>query len=90
MSGWDDIDKDVVCGNCYALININRYRTCRKYCDSQDLECRKAYEESGDSCKKKKKYDCDTEFDWTSDALCMCKDDSDREGIIISIMKLEM
>ena len=84
MFKWKDIDNDVVCGNCYALIKINGYGTCRKYCKELGLDCSKAYEERGDSCKKKKRYSCDTDFDWTSDALCRCKDDdADRKGIYL-------
>ena len=78
METWPDIDNGVVCGDCYALININSYGTCRAYCDSIGLQCQNAYEESGDSCTIKSDHDCDTDFDWTSDALCKCKNGNGR------------
>ena len=78
MDTWPDIDKGVICGDCYALIEINKYRTCRTYCESVGLECLTAFEESGDTCTIKSDHDCDTDFltdlvnGPTSDALCEC------------------
>ena len=76
METWPDIDNGVVCGDCYALININSYGTCRAYCESLGLQCHNAFEESDDSCTIESNHDCDTNFDWTSDALCQCKHDN--------------
>ena len=28
---WPNVDNGVICGDCFALININSYGTCRKY-----------------------------------------------------------
>ena len=79
MDTWPDVDKDAICGDCYALIEIDNYRTCRTYCESVGLECINAFEESGDSCTIKSYHDCDTTFCsdrhcdiQTSDALCQC------------------
>ena len=69
---WPDIDNGVICGECYALININSYGTCRNYCESLGLVCLNAFEERGDSCTIKSNEHCDTDFNWTSDALCEC------------------
>ena len=76
---WPDVDKGAICGDCYALIEINKYRTCRTYCESVGLECLNAFEESGDSCTIKSNHNCDTTFCSrqqcdidTSDALCKC------------------
>ena len=76
MDTWPDVDNEVTCDNCTALININSYRTCRKYCGSLNLECVNAYEEVDDDCAIETIYDCDTDFvdKGTSDALCQCKD----------------
>ena len=77
---WPDIDNGVVCGDCYALININSYGTCRTYCESIGLQCQNAYEEYGDSCTIKSLQDCDTDFNWTSDALCRCKNGNSKNA----------
>ena len=69
---WEHVYNGVICGACRALINIDRYGSCRKYCKSLGLACLNAFEESGDSCTIKSKEDCDTDFYWTSDALCEC------------------
>ena len=85
---WPDIDNGVICGECYALININSYGTCRNYCESLGLVCLKAFEESGDSCTIKSNEHCDTDFNWTSDALCECSVDTDSTGITNLRMEL--
>ena len=87
MDTWPDIDNGVICGDCYALININSYGTCRNYCESLGLACLNAFEESGDSCTIKSNKHCDTDFDWTSDALCQCTADTGSTGIINLKMK---
>ena len=76
MSTWPDIDKGVICGDCYALIKIKSYDTCRTYCGSIGLECLNAYEEINENCDIKSHHHCGTKF-WTgdintSDALCQC------------------
>ena len=80
LKTWPDVDNGVICGDCYALIKIKSYDTCRRYCDSLGLKCFKAFEESGDSCTIKRKEDCDTVFYWTSDALCQCTSDTVSRG----------
>ena len=80
MDTWPDIDNGVTCNDCTALINIEKYKTCRAYCGTLNLECRNAYEEKKDSCAIKDKYNCDTDFNWTSDALCQCKNAPSRRG----------
>ena len=85
MNKWSDIKKGVICGDCYALINIKAYRTCHKYCESLAVECLDAFEEIGDSCHIKSKHDCHTEFDWTSDALCQCTNQTTGNPGIISL-----
>ena len=65
----------------YALININRYGTCRKYCASLGLMCRNAFEEKGDSCTIESDHGCDKEFIWTSYALCQCQKGIGSAGI---------
>ena len=72
MSTWPDIDKGVICGDCYALIKIKSYATCRAYCESIGLECLNAFEEVEENCDIKSYHDCDTDFHFTSDALCEC------------------
>ena len=84
MATWPDIKEGVICGDCLALINIGSYRTCRSYCESLNISCRSAFEEIGDSCIKKIERDCDTNFNWTSDALCQCDNKTDNAGITIS------
>ena len=69
---WPHVYNGIICGDCYALIDIDRYGSCRKYCESLSLACLNAFEESGDSCTIKSKEYCDTDFYWTSDALCEC------------------
>ena len=88
VNTWPDIKDGQLCGDCYALININSYGTCRTYCQSLGLQCLKAFEESGNSCTIKYEADCDTDFDWTSDALCQCTDETDNTGNINSKMKI--
>ena len=73
MEEWPDIHKGVVCGDCYALINIQTYGTCRTYCESLGIECLDAFEDSVDSCTIKSNHDCDSDFNWTSNALCQCR-----------------
>ena len=80
METWPNIDNGVVCGDCYALIDISSQCTCRTYCDSLGLECKNANEESGYSCIIKSHHDFDTDFDWTSDALCQCKNGNGKNG----------
>ena len=75
-AAWPHVYNGIVCGDCYALIAIDRYGSCRKYCKSQGLACLNAFEESGDSCTIKSKEDCDTDFYWTSDALCECTEET--------------
>ena len=81
MDTWPDIDNGVICGDCYALINIYAYGTCRTYCKSIGLGCRNAFDDVGDSCNIKQYHgtSCDTDFNGptlkTSDALCECKND---------------
>ena len=88
---WPDVDNGCICGYCYALININNYGTCRTYCESLGLACLNAYEDVliGDCCKIKSNsdYDCDTDFYWTSDALCECTADTGSTGITNLRMK---
>ena len=77
MSTWPDIDKGVICGDCYALIKIKSYATCRTYCKSIGLECINAFEEVEENCDIKSHHNCDTDFSTepypkTSDALCEC------------------
>ena len=86
---WPDVDNGVICGYCYALININNYGTCRTYCESLGLACLNAYEDVliGDGCKIKDYYNCDTDFYWTSDALCECTVDTATTGITNLRMK---
>ena len=73
MDVWPDVDNGVICGDCFALILIESYRTCRTYCQSLGLECVNAFEDSLDSCTIKNNHNCDTNFNWTSDALCQWK-----------------
>ena len=86
---WPDVDNGYICGYCYALININNYGTCRTYCESIGLACLNAYEDVlvGDGCKIKDYYNCDTDFYWTSDALCECTVDTGSTGITNLRMK---
>ena len=88
---WPDVDNGCICGYCYALININNYGTCRTYCESLGLACLHAYEDVlvGDCCsiKSNSDYDCDTDFYWTSDALCECTVDTGSTGITNLRMK---
>ena len=72
MNTWPDIYNGIICGDCYALIKITTYQTCRKYCESIGLECRYAFEEIENDCNIKSIHDCDTNFRFTSDALCQC------------------
>ena len=78
MDTWPDIDKGVICGDCYALIKIKSYATCRTYCESIGLQCLSAFEEVKENCDIKSYHNCDTDFTTdpypkTSDALCKCK-----------------
>ena len=83
MSTWPDIDKGLICGDCYALISISSYRNCRTYCESLGLECSSAFDEMDpDSCTIESSHNCDTDFAWTSDALCQCSIGIGRAGII--------
>ena len=73
MNTWPDIDKGLICGDCYALILISKYQNCRRYCESLDLECSSAFDEvDPDTCTIETSHNCDTDFAWTSDALCQC------------------
>ena len=87
MNVWPDVKNGMICGECYALININSYGTCRAYCESIGLACLNAFEESGDSCTIKSNENCDTDFDWTSDALCQCTSDTGSTYITNSRLK---
>ena len=87
---WPDVDNGVICGDCLALVNIGSYRTCHAYCESFNISCRSAFEEIGDSCTTKKERNCDTDFDWTSDALCQCKNKTGNTGITIFIIFEDM
>ena len=75
-AAWPHVYDGIVCGDCFALIDIDRYGSCQKYCESLGLACLNAFEESGDSCTIKSKEDCDTDFYWTSDALCECTEET--------------
>ena len=86
MESLPDIDNGVVCGDCYdryALIRISTHRTCRVYCESLGFECLHAFEDSLNSCTIQSNHDCDTHFDWTSDALCQCNHGTATTGISI-------
>ena len=83
---WPDVD-DVICGYCYALIHINNYGTCRTYCESLGLACLNAFDEILDGCSIKAEYNCDTDFYWTSDALCQCTVDTGSTDITNIRMK---
>ena len=89
MNTWPDVKKGVICGDCYALISISSYRNCRTYCDSLDLECSSAFDEvDPDTCNIETSHDCDTDFAWTSDALCQCSIGMSRTGIIEMYSKI--
>ena len=86
MDMWPDVYDDVICGDCYALIRIKKYRTCRTYCESVGLECLNAFEEDNGSCTVESIHNCDTDFDLeveTSDALCQCRNVTVPAGISI-------
>ena len=84
MAIWPDIKKGVICDDCVALINIGNYSTCHAYCESFGIQCRSAFEEIGDSCTMKNERACDTNFNWTSDAICHCKNKTRNAGTTIS------
>ena len=90
MDTWPDIDNGVICGDCLALIKINSHVTCRKYCESIGHACRNAFEASGNSCTIKSNQDCDTDFGWTSNALCYCTFGTDDTGITNLMMQPQL
>jgi len=62
------------CGNsCEVLANIEKYKTCSKYCAAHGLLCEGAWEEKDNDCVREKKHNCYDNFSkFTSDALCKC------------------
>ena len=82
MDKWTDIANEQICGDCYALINISSYGTCRTYCKSLGIECMNAFEEHLNSCNIQSYHNCDTIFNWTSDALCQCRNGSTGDIIL--------
>ena len=90
MHTWPNIKNGIICGDCYALIDIKTYLTCRTYCKSLGLECLNAFEAYSVNCKPYEngvdKIDCDTDFihtRGTPDALCECKNATSAIGITI-------
>eukprot|EP00435_Cladocopium_sp_Y103_P061035 s385_g22.t1 len=63
---------DVTCGGCRALVKTRNFDRCKDYCESFGHSCVAAAEEEDENCVVKESYDCDEEFDDTSDMLCTC------------------
>ena len=90
MHTWSNIKNGIICGDCYALIDIKTYLTCRTYCKSLGLECLNAFEAYSVNCKPYEngvdKIGCDTDFIHTRntpDALCECKNATSDIGITV-------
>jgi len=72
---WADLDNNVVCGDCKALVtNMGTWDTCSVYCASEGLFCVGAWEEYSESCQEDYEVGCEGSFIaiGTSDALCEC------------------
>ena len=85
---WPNVKDEFICGDCYALVNIQTYRVCRTYCESFGFECLNAFKPSwyDDSCTIQGNHDCDMDFYGTmrpDAALCQCRNDSSTTGITI-------
>lgn len=69
-------DAELVCphpGNgCRVLANGMTGRTCREYCEKQQLKCVDAWEERDDDCEIKENLTCDQTYSSTHDLLCEC------------------
>ena len=72
-SSWTDVN--TVCGKCKVIADEmdDKYRTCDAYCAANGLQCKAAWEETGDSCTAVREEDCVYDFGaFTSDAICEC------------------
>ena len=88
MHTWPNIKNDIICGDCYALIDITTYLTCLTYCNHIGLECMNALEPMDtNGCRIYENRGCDFDFintRDTPDALCECKNAT--SGIGISVL----
>ena len=91
MKSWPDFNNGVVCGDCYdryVLIRIKSYRTCRRYCETLGSKCLNAKDNSPNTCTVQSNQDCDTDLDWTEDALCQCDHHTITTGMTILYNKV--
>mmetsp|Transcript_69896 Transcript_69896/g.202571 ORF Transcript_69896/g.202571 Transcript_69896/m.202571 type:complete len:642 (-) Transcript_69896:180-2105(-) len=74
FEAWPDVDGQVTCGNCKALVFAAPYSgRCDRYCASFGHVCVDAAEEIAETCVEERKVPCDVEINGTSDMLCTCK-----------------
>jgi hypothetical protein len=73
FSQWPDVDNEVTCGGCRALVKAAPYGgRCDAYCQSFGHVCVAAAEDADDTCKVKHSATCDAPIEGTSDILCTC------------------
>ena len=53
-------------------MNGGGHYTCENYCNSFGHTCTNAWEEVEEDCRVKSNENCQTRFDFTSDAICEC------------------
>jgi len=75
---FDDVKKKCSDDGCKNLVWIVKYRTCERYCASQNAKCVGAWNDYGNRCDTRgtsRKWGCRSDFRSlrTSDAICQCK-----------------
>ena len=71
---WSNVDNDVVCGPCEALVKLGNYGTCSAYCSAQQggLDCVASYTDQDDTCHHGSDNNgCDHQPS-SSDDICKC------------------
>jgi len=93
-ASWPDLE--LQCGHCKVLATNMKggHYTCENYCNSFGHTCTNAWEEVQDNCRVKSNENCQTRFDFTSDAICECHKlpelDKDLETVIGGLGNLTM
>jgi len=73
FAAWPDVDKEVTCNSCTALVLTAPYGgRCDTYCQSFGHACKGAAEDANDNCLIKFQTQCDQPITDTHDMLCTC------------------